>query len=204
MARTTDIIIPWRPSGDWWRQSSFNYVSRFMEPLHPLYVDDGAQPFSRSGSKNLGARSSTADVIMFLDADTVIPHHQIMEAFEVAKQGCFVYPFNSYHSIGSHKTKLIFRGELEPAPEHSEWAIGWATGGAMAIPKDLFYEIGSFDEGFIDWGMEDAAILIMAQRAGIEVKRVEGNCYHLWHPREPENENILNNVKKYRTEYLGE
>lgn len=74
----------------------------------------------------------------------------------------------------------------------------------MAIPKALFYEIGAYDEGFIDWGMEDAALLIMARKAGIEVKQVEGNCYHLWHPRQDENENILNNYKKYQTEYLGE
>jgi hypothetical protein len=52
--------------------------------------------------------------------------------------------------------------------------------------------------------MEDAALLIMARRAGIEVMRVEGNCYHLWHPRTEENENILNNYSKYQKEYLGE
>lgn len=204
MAQTTDIIIPWRPAGDWWRTESFKYVSRHMDPLHPVYVDDGSQPFSRSGSKNLGAETSHADVIMFLDADTVIPHEQIMEAFEIAKEGYFVYPFTHYHSIGPRNTKLVFSGEIEPAPLHSDWNIGWATGGAMAMPRDLFYQMGAFDEGFIDWGMEDAALLVMARRAGIEVKKVEGNCYHLWHPRSEENENILNNYRKYQTEYLGE
>jgi len=200
----TDIIIPWRSSGDWWRDQSFKYVSRHMEPLHPLYVDDGSEPFSRSGSKNLGAASVNASVIMFLDADTVIPHDQIRAALGLASQGYLVYPFSNYHSINSHKTKQIFKGELEPDERYSDWNINWATGGAMAIPKDLFYEIGAYDEGFIDWGMEDAAILVMARRAGIDVKRIEGNCYHLWHPRQDENQNILNNYKKYQTEYLGE
>lgn len=200
----TDIIIPWRPAGDWWRTESFKYVSRYMEPLRPLYVDDGSEPFSRSGSKNLGAETSSADVIMFLDADTVIPHEQIVEAFEIAKEGYFVYPFTYYHSISPRNTKLVFRGEIEPAPIYSDWNIGWATGGAMAMPRDLFYQMGAFDEGFIDWGMEDAALLVMARKAGIEVKKVEGNCYHLWHPRTPENENILNNYSKYQKEYLGE
>jgi predicted glycosyltransferase involved in capsule biosynthesis len=180
----TDIIIPWRSSGDWWRDASFKYVSRHMQPLHPLYVDDGSTPFSRSGSKNLGAQTTSADYIMFLDADTVIPHDQIQQAFELAKQGYLAYPFTNYHSIGSHKTRLILNHELSLDPQHSDWNITWATGGAMAIPKALFYE--------------------MARKAGIEVKNVEGNCYHLWHPRQEENENILNNYKKYQTEYLGE
>jgi GT2 family glycosyltransferase len=205
MDSTTDIIIPWRNSGDWWRAEAFRYVSRYMQAWGPIYADDGSQPFSRSGSKNLGAQSTNAECIMFLDADTVIPHEQIKQAFDLAKEGYLVYPFTEYHSVSPKNTKSIFRGDIAyPTPLHSQWAIGWATGGAMAIPKDLFYEIGAYDEGFIDWGMEDAALLVMARKAGIEVKKIEGNCYHLWHPREEENENILNNVKKYRTEYLGE
>jgi len=205
MASTTNIVIPWRNSGDWWRAEAYRYVSRHMAPYKPIYADDMSTPFSRSGSKNHGASLVTDSVVMFLDADTVIPHDQIDAAIELARQGNLVYPFSDYHSVSPQSTKAIFRGDIaHPTPLHSHWAIGWATGGAMAIPKDLFYEIGAYDEGFIDWGMEDAAILVMANRAGIEVKKIEGNCYHLWHPREPENENILNNVKKYRTEYLGE
>jgi hypothetical protein len=87
---------------------------------------------------------------MFLDADTVIPHDQIHQAFELAKQGYLVYPFTNYHSLGPSKTKEILRGQLSLAPQHSDWNINWATGGAMAIPKALFYKIGAYDEGFID------------------------------------------------------
>jgi predicted glycosyltransferase involved in capsule biosynthesis len=199
-----NIVIPWRASGDWWRDSSKEYVSKHMAPYTPIYADDGSQPFSRSGSKNLGASIVLDSVVMFLDADTVIPHAQIDEALALARHGNLVYPFSNYHSIGASKSKSIIRGQIHPDESISDWNINWATGGAMAIPKDLFYDIGAYDEGFIDWGMEDAALLIMARKAGIEVMRVEGNCYHLWHPREPENENILNNYAKYRTEYLGE
>lgn len=205
MESNTNIVIPWRPSGDWWRTEAFRYVSKHMEPYLPIYADDGTQPFSRSGSKNLGAAQVVDSVVMFLDADTVIPHDQIDAAIDLAKEGNLVYPFTEYHSLSPESTKAIFRGDVAfPTPLHSLWAIGWATGGAMAIPKDLFYEIGAYDEGFIDWGMEDAAILIMARKAGIDIKKIEGNCYHLWHPREEENENIKNNILKYQREYLGE
>jgi predicted glycosyltransferase involved in capsule biosynthesis len=205
MESNINIVIPWRPSGDWWRAEAYRYVSKHMAPYTPIYADDGSEPFSRSGSKNLGASVVSDSVVMFLDADTIIPHEQIDAAIALARQGYLVYPFTEYHSLSPKSTKSIFRGDVAfPTPLHSLWAIGWATGGAMAIPKDLFYEIGAYDEGFIDWGMEDAAILIMAKKAGIEVKKIEGNCYHLWHPREEENENIKNNILKYQREYLGE
>lgn len=203
METLTNIVIPWRDSGCKWRAMSFRYVSKHMEKYNPIIADDGMQPFSRSGSKNLGASLCTDDVVMFVDADTVIPHAQIDAALDLARQGKMVYPYTHYHSINAQVSKTVYEGfRIEAVP--SQWSIDWATGGAVAMSKDIFERIGRYDEEFIDWGMEDAALLVVARKAGIEIERVEGNCYHLWHPREPENEQILANAERYRKLYLGE
>ena len=199
----TSIIIPWRDSGCPWRRRSFQYVMRHMDPYSPIVVDNGANPFSRSGSKNLGAELCESDVVLFLDADTVIPHAQIDAAIEKARGGSVVYPYTEYHSMNMRSTKNIYSG-FRPTGDISQWHIDWATGGGVAMPKEVFLEIGRYDEEFIDWGMEDAAILVMARKHGIDIERIEGNCYHLWHPREPENDQIRANADRYRKIYLGE
>jgi predicted glycosyltransferase involved in capsule biosynthesis len=204
MEQTTSIVIPWRSAGDMWRDASFEYVSKHMEKYNPIIADDGAIPFSRSGSKNLGASLCTDDVVMFVDADTVIPHDQIDAAIELARQGYMVHPFTEYHAYSRYNTREVLEGRLDLSPKMSEWCIDWATGGAIAMPKDFFFSIGSYDEGFIDWGFEDAALLIVGKKAGVELKKIPGQCYHLWHPREPENDNILKNKDKYLREYMGE
>jgi predicted glycosyltransferase involved in capsule biosynthesis len=204
MEQKTNIVIPWRSSGDWWRDRSFEYVLEHMQKYNPIIADDGTKPFSRSGSKNLGAKQCTDDVVLFLDADTVVPHEQIDAAIELARQGYMVHPFSEYHSIPSNYSRQIFINEQKPSPKISNWSIDWATGGAIAMPKDFFFSIGAYDEGYIDWGFEDISLIIVGKKAGVELKRIPGNCYHLWHPREEENENILKNKEKYLSEYMNE
>lgn len=203
MGQHTNIVIPWRDSGDAWRKRSCDHVARHMLFYPFIFADDGSEPFSRSGSKNLGAASCTDDVVMFLDSDTIIPHSQIDEAFELARQGYVVHPYTHYHAMNAQASMDIYDGKY-PSGDDSEWNITWATGGATVIPMELFNEIGRFDEGYIDWGFEDISLLIAARNAGAEVKRVEGNCYHLWHPRAPENDQMRANAEKYRREYLKE
>lgn len=203
METLTNIVIPWRDSGCKWRRRSFEYVMRHMEKYNPIVSDDGATPFSRSGSKNLGASLCTDDVVMFVDADTVIPHDQIDEALQKAREGYLAYPYTYYHAMSSSTTEDIYQG-FNPNGDISHWSVTWATGGGMAISKETFEKIGKYDENFIDWGMEDAAILVMARKAGIEEYKVEGNCYHLWHPRQEENDNIRANIQRYKKEYMGE
>jgi len=204
MAPNTNIVIPWRDSGEPWRKKSCDLVAEHMKDYPFIFADDGKEPFSRSGSKNLGADACTDTVVMFLDSDTIIPHDQIDAAIDLARQGYVVHPYTNYVSVSRHETQAVFKKQLLPEQTNGEWTITWATGGATVIPVDLFNQIGRFDEGYTDWGFEDISLLIAAKRAGAEVKRIDGNCYHLWHPRTPDTPEILAGAEKYRREYLEE
>lgn len=198
----SNIVIPFRAGNDMWRQKSSQYVFRHMEKYDPVFADDGADPFSRSGSRNAGASKCPDDVIMFLDADTYIHHDQIDAAIELAREGYMVHPFTHYHFFNAFATKVIYRTNVIDYTR-SEWNIDYATGGAIALPREMFFDYGGYDENFVDWGYEDAAFIVVRQRAGHEVKRIDGNCAHLWHPR-PENwKAIQENEKRYTEKYLN-
>ena len=196
------IVIPFRSSNDLWRQQSVRYISKHMSKYKPIFADSGDTPFSRSGSRNAGAAQCEDDVILFLDADTYIPHEQIDAAIDLARQGYMVHPFTHYPFFNGKETKAIYRTNVIDY-SRSEWNIDYATGGAIALPREMFFDYGGYDEEFIDWGYEDAAFILVRQKAGHEVKRIDGNCAHLWHPR-PENwKAIQENEKRYIEQYLN-
>ena len=51
-----------------------------------------------------------------------------------------------------------------------------------ALHRELWDEIGGFDERFQGWGFEDLCFMHAAGQVG-SVNRVPGIVYHLWHPR---------------------
>lgn len=202
MEQGTSIVIPWRQNNCEWRKKSFDCVLDHMKKYNPIVSDDLSDPFSRSGSRNLGASLCNNDIIMFLDADTLIPHDQIDEAIQLAKEGYIVHPFSMYHSLSLEGTKNVYKGN-RPSVRYSDWHINWATGGAVAMSRDIFFDYGQYDTDFVDWGFEDSAMLFVRKLAGIEVKRTLGNCYHLWHPRPTDQEAMDRNQKLYEEKYLA-
>lgn len=60
--------------------------------------------------------------------------------------------------------------------------LSWSC--CIAIPRKAWDLLGGFDERFRGWGFEDMAFQSAAcALAGAE--RVEGDVFHLWHPRTP-------------------
>jgi hypothetical protein len=61
--------------------------------------------------------------------------------------------------------------------------ISWSC--CMVIPRAVWDDLGGFDERFRGWGFEDMALQsIVVGLYGHE--RIDGDVYHLWHPRSEE------------------
>ena len=75
---TTLVVVPWR-DGDKWRKQSFDFVTAHLDSCGQKWVPvdaDPDKPFSRSATKNRGARwaeAEGADVVIFHDADMIVP-----------------------------------------------------------------------------------------------------------------------------------
>jgi cellulose synthase/poly-beta-1,6-N-acetylglucosamine synthase-like glycosyltransferase len=200
----TSIVMPWRDSGDIYRRHSYEYVSKKMSEFFVVPCDSGHDPFSRSASKNLGASLVADDILVFLDADTMIPPQQIHDAVDLAREGHMVHPYTEYHGMAQRQSHYIVHGQANPTADTSDWNISWATGGSIVMYREMFFDLGGYDEAYTDWGFEDISLIILGKNRGIELKRIEGNAYHLWHPRAPESEAILAGAERYRREYLKE
>ena len=124
------VGIPWR-AGDPWREQAFAYVQIHLRGagLDPVPYDNGADIFSRAGSRNLAVRCADADVVILHDADMVLPAAAYLEAAELAlSSDRLVIGFNRYRPLSKARTVEAFAGSdpftLDPVDELVDFSVG--------------------------------------------------------------------------------
>jgi len=151
------------------------------------YHKDG--PFNRSLALNIASiRAENWHVAVFIDSDAYIDPKQLEKAIRLAvdKQKV-VLPFNRVVEINEWTTNDILQsGKLlfKPSEEQIDKIRTSETQTQslfVVVPRNLFEQIGGFDENFVGWGGEDNAFHKAAEIIGGEVIRLEGDVYHLWH-----------------------
>lgn len=151
------------------------------------YVDGHGSGFA-SGA-NLGARTSTAEVVVFVNPDArptldvvtelaadVVddPRCASSAALTVGNDGCVETGNGGWepsvlraaaHTVGLHK--LAPRAGIWARPERGEDVhIDWTTAACMAVRRETFLRLGGFDEGFFVY-CEDIAFGRTAREAGL-------------------------------------
>lgn len=178
------VGIPWR-AGDPWREQAFAYVQIHLRGagLDPVPYDNGADIFSRAGSRNLAVRCADADVVILHDADIVLPAAAYLEAAELAlSSDRLVIGFNRYRPLSKARTVEAFGGADPFALEPIDELVDFSVGGVLAITPECWWAAGGMDERYVDWGCEDFAFADAAGAALGPVLRVDGPAVHLWHP----------------------
>lgn len=195
-----------------------------VRPLEVIVVDDGSSPVTRkcceafakdlplkyvwqsdtafrlSRIRNLGAISSKADYLLFVDGDCVFPPDFVQQHIQLAEHGTIV--FGSRKLLSPTESEQ-FLAELDAGYSLSHWYCGrkfmkfplgllrkypkrsWKSGRGftLGIATKSFFELGGFDESYEGWGLEDSDFLIRALRSGLVLKdgRYTTSCLHLWH-----------------------
>lgn len=128
----------------------------------------GKRPWSPGAARNEGARITSGDVIVFNDADTLVPPDSIRAAVELAQTvPGLVYGYTLY-----------VRLDREGKVERELWAP--PSMGSAAISRVCFEEVGGFDEAYEGWGYEDCDFAERCARLW-KTRRVDGPAEHLWH-----------------------
>jgi hypothetical protein len=163
-------------------------------PGDPLYrfIEDGG-PFNKARAMNIGFSLAPHPVVVFGDADMVMPMALIERACVACGRGLdAVNPYRRLVDLDEVAT-VALDGRNLPADESPSVAgddraayreLLCFAGGVFVI-RGAFYEaIGGMDEAFTGWGGEDNAmsskIRRMTTRRGTAK---EGTAFHLWHPR---------------------
>ncbi len=139
--------------------------------------DDIASP---GAARNLSARMTGSEVLVFNDADSIVSGNQIREASRLASIAPgLVFAYDLYVRA-SRRASVQYAADPD-FPLGAERVIhSSGSMGCVAIQRECFDALGGFDEAYVGWGYED---LDFARRAGARwpLRRVTGPLFHLWH-----------------------
>lgn len=179
------VLVPRRP--DPWRDRLWRYVRAHLARTVDWEVVEGVSedgPFNRSAAINAAARRPWR-VAVILDADTVVDGPRLRAGVDAARQGLLVVPHDRFRSLTKRATNEVLRGGLQPEEAPVRWIRAETKSSCLCIGRELWEEVGGFDERFRGWGFEDAAFYAACrQLAGVQ--RLAGPVHHLWHPRSSE------------------
>jgi hypothetical protein len=178
----------------WCRQRWERYFPDIA--IYEGHHDDG--PFNRSAAVNTAARLADADgrwdVGIVIDSDVFLKVSQVRKAIQTAKKtGRVTWAHRRWRGFKESWTKryLDDRHDFGPEIDREDMdipvsdtnPISWSC--CIAFPRAVWDDLGGFDERFVGWGFEDMALQsVVVGLYGHE--RIEGDVYHLFHPRSEE------------------
>lgn len=180
------IGVPWR-GGDPLREEAFEFVRAHLRRagFSLTTFDDGTEPFSRAGSRNLAVRDAAdAQVVILHDADMILPLAAYLRLAEEAwNSRRLVIGFDEYRPLDEQTSDAVKAGEIDPfdATPISR-LFSFSCGGVIAIRPEAWWEVGGMDERYVDWGCEDFAFANASTAKLGPLIRLEGPGVHLWHP----------------------
>jgi predicted glycosyltransferase involved in capsule biosynthesis len=168
------VVIPWRPVPS--RITAFQKLLKFYKKNFPDFEvipsDSDGEIYNIGRSRNLGAKKAIdngAEIIIFNDADSFAKPELIKKAINYSiENNEIAAPYNKTHQhYNARETSLFFRhfnydlniGEIVLAPElfpdgspPTKWH---PCSGVFVVPKNIFLELGGYEEIEGGWGPED-------------------------------------------------
>ena len=186
---TVKILVPYR--GDNGRRDElWTFTHHWLKPLnYPITVGESPDGiFNRAAAINHAAeKAGDWDVALIMDADTILPHHQLHAAVTTAQTtGKLTAAFTSVVELNQECTDHVMAtGDLNLATlgiENHRQGSMIDESSALACPRRLWEKVEGFDEHFAGWSCEDNAFWKAATIMGGPPERIPGHAYHLWHP----------------------
>lgn len=191
--KNLSIILPYRDSGDLYRERIFDWMLKRYEMLFPLseivICDSGDEVFNRSKSRNIGVKKSKNEYLLIADADT-LPYKKFVEQgiyqLDKGSHWLFLYDELEYYNADKRSSERILnRNPIDTiTPREILWEhkiTAWA--GQILIRKSDFFKAGGYDERFTGWGYEDNAFQVACDVIiGGHSRIRNGWTIHIWHP----------------------
>lgn len=157
---------------------------RLPEGVQHLAIDDShlTPGWRKAWAFNIAARQARGRILVFQDGDICVPRDYAGElirqfdkhGWQAASLQRFLFYLDEASMLRVTRENQLVTGGIEAVTQN------W-KGGTIAIRRDCFFEIGGFDEGFVDWGGEDDEFY---DRCGTLRHNRFGYLpfVHLWHP----------------------
>jgi hypothetical protein len=189
-----NVLVPWRPDGAE-REENWAWVRAWWEDQgYEVITGDRPGPFNRAAARNVAAARTTDEVLLFADADTIAVLGLVRQAVELAAGGGLAWPHDRCDHLTPRGTAMLRQG-LRPQVQRTARN---SPAGVLAIHRDLFEEVGGWDEGFAGgWGYEDVCFMFACETLG-QTRRLRGSLTHLWHPIAPEKADAMRSLTMNR------
>jgi hypothetical protein len=154
-------------------------------------------PFNKGWGLNVGARVSRSPWLAFGDADVVCADGWLQAVRQLRHSATpIVKPYRQIVDLTPEESAAVRAGDWHLRPRRSAGALPNReaqgeyvvfAGGLFLLHRDVFEQVGGFDERFLGWGGEDDAMTLRLMASGFPLVEV-GNtpALHLWHPRSAE------------------
>ena len=160
---------------------------RFLIPPYVASVERNEVNKGFAGNCNAGAARAVGDVIAFVNQDIVADGNlsrgwdtTLLAAFEDASVGIvaprLVFPDGKVQSAGG-----LYDNHLQPFhrclgySDLTNWEVNtpeyvsWVTGAFLAIRRDVFQQVGGFDEAYVGGYFEDVDLCLRVRELGLKV-----------------------------------
>lgn len=163
------------------KSRKYEYASN--ERLSYIFVEDDNEIFFRTHYLNQLIALSPTPIVGVWDTDVLMPVLQIYEAILRIKQGATMcFPYDSGFIPVSKEESISIRSDLSVIYQIDSYKGIYSLGGAFIINKEKYLWAGGENEFFYGWGPEDVERVKRMEILGLEVCRVQGLLYHLYHP----------------------
>lgn len=160
-------------------------------PHHKILFHYNPHGFNKAWGLNVAARLARTPVLVFTDADVIVPGRLRGMVESCEKQYAIAKPHEDLLDLTEAESEQFHQGHYSalastPSPQRTRKAAGEhlpLCGGMFAIRADAFFHVGGWDERFVGWGGEDDALSVKLQRAHVQAAVQPGAALHLWHPR---------------------
>jgi predicted glycosyltransferase involved in capsule biosynthesis len=164
-------------------------INKKIEYYH---IEDHDIIFHKTRYTNILAQKVTTPLLSVWDADVIADKKQIMDAVERLRndEADMAYPYDGscYDTPETIRNLYLVKPNIRILDKYMNYMYliygNNATGGAVFIKTDKFYQAGMDNEDFYGWGSEDTERLLRFENLGYKIYRSSGPLYHLSHPRD--------------------
>lgn len=141
-----------------------------------VYSDTRGWPWNRSRALNTGVKLAQGEYVMTTDVDMIYPNDFLATFIENLDPKKVLHVFH-------HFLPKRFK-DWNGVEKYTNYPVAVnAHGACHCIRKDIFEELGGFDEFYCYWGIEDRDLKEREMAYGLSIESLNGktNMFHQWH-----------------------
>lgn len=211
--KEVSILVPHR-NGEFYRDRNWKYLKKIYEHLIPdaeiCLGDTSSIPYSKSEAVNNAFKKSTREILIIMDSDILIDIESLNTAISIVDKYKFILPYNKLVRLDEKSTEKILNKEMfniEDIDINNNSIIkeeSRMVGGIYVTTKEVYKNIGGFDERFRGWGGEDDAVLSCVKYIYGKYHRLDNILYHLYHTRQHQSvECRIKNLEILKNDYFN-